>query len=59
MEFHIGDLVQVTNTLTHLHRRIGLVVDVKQSGDSFFYIQILTDCGLSRIIPGFWAEKIR
>jgi len=52
-----GDLVQVTNTLTHLHRRIGMVVDVKQSGGSF-YIRILTDCGLSRIIPGFWAEKI-
>ena len=52
-----GDLVQVTNTLTHLHQRIGLVVDVKHSGDSF-YIQILTDCGLSRIIPGHWAEKI-
>jgi hypothetical protein len=38
-----GNLVRVTNTLTPLYRRIGLVVDVKHSGDSN-YIRILVLC---------------
>lgn len=39
----IGDHVRVTNNLSPLYRRIGLVVDVKHSGDSN-YIRILTLC---------------
>ena len=52
-----GELVRVTNTL-HLYRKIGIVIDIKRAGESI-YVQILTDCGACKIIPGHWVEVLQ
>ena len=53
-----GDMVRVTNTITHLTRKMGVVVDVQFAGDCK-YIRILVDGVVSRIIPGHWVEVIQ
>ena len=60
MEFHpvIGDLVKVTNTLTNLRKKVGMVVDVKIAGETT-YVRILTDGMVSRIIPHYWVEFLQ
>ena len=53
-----GDLVKVTNTLTNLHKKVGMVVDVKIAGETT-YVRILTDGMVSRIIPHYWVEFLQ